>query len=60
MLARHSYGLVNGVGIPHNVLSGERLPREESGISDESYDASPAPRSRRSEVISGSGADGDG
>jgi hypothetical protein len=41
MLARHSYGLVNGVGSRHNVLSGEHLPREKSGISDESSTRAP-------------------
>jgi hypothetical protein len=43
MLARHSSGSVNGVGSRHNVLSGEHLPREKSGISDESSTRAPQP-----------------
>ena len=36
MLATYSSGSVNGVAKRHNVFSGERLPREKSGISDQS------------------------
>jgi hypothetical protein len=45
MLARHSSGLVNGVAKRYNVLSGEHLPRERSGISGESSTRAPQPHS---------------